>query len=219
VNFIVNCRVARDRTKSGKGHESLVQNTARGFGGVGKSSAPATPTTRSASLRICCSHPQPLVGCLKPCPPQTISTLATCFEEGGGEQLVAHTDPHVLSLLLQPPGLPDSLPPYITSITSNHPLHHVRAAVSPRAGMDIPHGSISNASVWGAPVWVPAALLAAAAGVPSPDLMYHLRTTLDTIVNDPEGLLNKQVGVIDRECHGRKVGLGVANCDPVWPSV
>jgi hypothetical protein len=60
--------------------------------------------------------------------------------------------------------------------------------------MDIPHGSISNASIWGAPVWVPAALLSAAAGAPSPDLMYHLRTTLDTIVNDPEGLLNKQVG-------------------------
>lgn len=81
-----------------------------------------------------------------------------------------------------------------------HPccLNHAAAAAASRAGMDIPHGTISNASLWGARVWVPAALLAAAAaaGGPTPDLMYHLRTTLNDILNEPEGILNKQVRMV-----------------------
>lgn len=59
--------------------------------------------------------------------------------------------------------------------------------------MDIPSGSFSNPSVWGARVWVPAGLLAAAAGWPTPELMYHLRTQLDAQLQDPQGALNKQV--------------------------
>jgi hypothetical protein len=58
---------------------------------------------------------------------------------------------------------------------------------------------------------VPAALLAAAAaagGGPTPDLMYHLRTTLNDLLSEPQGALHKQVNW--RGLGGSGLGFGLS---------